>query len=149
MPAPTSLATNNSNYNELSKRDKKDLTLSSEGSTLKAKEKNRIKGLTLKDTPEINKYELRKGIFKDFTFQGSGGPESLVIGDKAKVRGGTIDFGKDAAIDVVEIKSKAGLKDVDMKNFGAEDKILYKGQDISGILKKGDSVDGIGGITFS
>lgn len=155
MAANSSLATNNSNYNDLSRRERSGLDISSNGDTAVVRERDKVRGLELKTTKETKGFELKKGIFRAFEFKGGAGPDSLTVGKKAKVRGGEIDLGgkagakSDGVKDVIEVKNRGGLLGVTIKNFGAEDELKIAGKTYKADEIKDGKIEGLGGITFS
>lgn len=136
-----------SNYDTLDPKEKKDLTLTQEGDTLKVSDKKSVRGLALKSAGQINKFDLQKGKFSAFNFTGGTGRDSLAIGKKAKSIG-TIDLGNDNASDVVNIQKKSGFKGV-IRNFKSDDKLIVKGKEYTLADVKNGEIQGLGGIKFA
>lgn len=156
MAVNQSLATSNSNYNELPTKEKKGLSLTSSGETAIVREKDKIRGLDLKTTKETKGFELKKGVFSLFEFKGGDGPDSLTVAKKAKVRGGSIDLGggsafdkSDGVKDVIQADNKGGLKGVNIKNFGYNDELKIAGKTYTGKDVKEGKISGLDGITFN
>lgn len=136
-----------SNYDSLSPRERRDLSLKQSGNTLKVSEKNVSKGLVLKPAGQINKFDLTKGSFRSFQFVGGAAGETLAIGKKAKVTG-AVNLGKDNNVKDV-IKAKGNFKGV-VQEFKGPDEFQFKGKTYdAGDVRADGTIKGVGGVKFN